>query len=57
MELEQTKDNLKWVREVYFKYFPSHRMACTKAMVRRRAMMGVKTIPQPHQPHTSRKMG
>ena len=27
MELEQTKDNLKQAREVYFKYFPSQKMA------------------------------
>ena len=45
MELEQTKDNLNQAGEVYFKYFPLQRMACTKATVRR-AMMGVKTIAQ-----------
>ena len=56
-ENEQTKDNLKQAREVYFKYFPSQKMAHTKAMVRKRAMMGVKTSPQPHQPHTERKIG
>ena len=48
-ELEQTKDNLKWAREVYFKYFPLQKMACTKATVQKRVMMGVKAVPQPHQ--------
>ena len=32
-ELEQTKDNLKQAREVYFKYFPLQKMAHTKATV------------------------
>ena len=48
-ELEQTKNNLKQAREVYFKYFPSQKMACTKATVHKRTMMGAKTVPQPHQ--------
>ena len=26
-ELEKTQNNLKWVREVYFKYFPLQKMA------------------------------
>ena len=56
MELEQTKDILKWAREIYFKYLPSQRMAHTKATVRKRAMMGVKAILQPHQPQTGRKI-
>ena len=50
MELEQTKNNLKQAQEVYFKYFPLQRMACTKATVRKRAMVGIKTIPQSPQP-------
>ena len=49
-ELEQTKTNINWAREVYFKYFPSQKMAHTKAMVQKRVMLGVKTMPQPHQP-------
>ena len=41
-ELEKTQNNLKWVREVYFKYFPPlQKMACTRATVRKRAMMGM----------------
>ena len=33
MEIEQTQKNLLQAREVYFKYFPSHRMACTKSSI------------------------
>ena len=32
---------MKKAREVYFKYFPSQRMADTKATVLNRAMMGM----------------
>ena len=56
-ELEKTQNNLKWAREVYFKYFPSQKIAHTKATVRKRAIMGVKTTPQPHQPNTGQKGG
>ena len=56
-DIEQTKGNLRWAREVNFKYFPSQRMAYTKATIRKRAMMGIKTIPQPHQPWTRGKIG
>ena len=35
------QNNLNKAREIYFKYFPSQRMARTKATVRRKAMMGV----------------
>ena len=46
-EFEKTQNNLKRAREVYFKYFPSQKMACTKATVRKRAMLGMKMVPQP----------
>ena len=46
-KLEQTKDNLKGAKEVYFKYFPSQKMAQTKATVMKRASEGIKTLPQP----------
>ena len=36
-------------REVYFKYFTSQRMAHTKAMVKQRAAIRIKTIPGPPQ--------
>ena len=49
MEIEQTKSNLMGAREVYFKYFPSQRMAHTKATVKQREVVGIKTIPQPPQ--------
>ena len=49
-ELKKTQNNLKWAREVYFKHFPLQKMACTKASVRKRAMIEAKTMPQPHQP-------
>ena len=42
-------------REVYFKYFPSQRMAHTKAIIKRRAVVGIKTIPQPLQPRPRRE--
>ena len=44
-----------WAREVYFKYFPSQRMACTKATMKRRAVVGIKTIYQPPQLQPGRK--
>ena len=37
--------NIKNAREVYFKYSSSQRMACTKAMVRKRAAEGTKMVP------------
>ena len=40
MELEQTKDNLKWAREVHFKYFPLQKMAHTKATVQKKGNDG-----------------
>ena len=46
-EFEKMQSNLKRAKEVYFKYFPSQRMACMKATVRRRTMMGMKTVPHP----------
>ena len=47
MEIKQTKSNLMQAREVYFKFFPSQRIACTKATVKQRAVIGIKTIPLP----------
>ena len=47
-ELEKTQHNLKQAREVYFKYFPSQKMAHTKATIRKRVMMGIRTVPQSH---------
>ena len=35
-----------WAQDAYFKYFPSEKMAHMKATVRKRAMMGIKTLPQ-----------
>ena len=46
MEIEQMRINLKNAREVYFKYFSSQRMACTKATVRKRTAEGAKTVLQ-----------
>ena len=46
-EFEKMQNNLQRAREVYFKYFPSQGMAHTKATVRKRAMMGMKMVPQP----------
>ena len=48
-ELEKMQSNLKRAREVYFKYFPSQKIAHMKATMRKRAMMGVKTVPQLQQ--------
>ena len=47
MGIEQTQINLKNAREIYFQYLLSQKMAHTKAMVRRRAEVGAKTIPNP----------
>ena len=33
MEIEQMRINLRNAREVYFKYFSSQKMACTKTSV------------------------
>ena len=52
-KFEKSQNNLKQGREVYFKYFPSQKIACTKATIRKRALMGIKTVPQPHHPRTS----
>ena len=56
MEPEQTKDNSKWAREVYFKYFPWQKMAQTKATVQKGATAGIKTLPQPPK-HPEKKNG
>ena len=58
MELERMQNNLKNAREVYFKYFSSQTLAGTKAMVCKRAMMGITVMP-PSQTDkgVSRKMG
>ena len=53
--LEKTQNNLNQASEVYFKYFPLQKMAHTKATVRKGVMMGMKTVPQPHQPRKGRK--
>ena len=45
MEIEQTRKNLMQTWEVSFKYFSSQKMAVIKAMVRRRAEAGAKTVP------------
>ena len=44
-EFEKMWNNLKRAREVYFKYFPSQRMAHMKAIIWKRAMMGMTVIP------------
>ena len=49
MKIEQTKNNPMQAQDTYFKYFPSQKMAHTKATVRKRAMMGIKTLLQPLQ--------
>ena len=54
-EHEQTKTNIKQAREVYFKGFPLQKMAHTKTTVQKRVMMGVMTMPQPHQPRMDQK--
>ena len=47
IEIEQTWKNLMKARNIYFKYFPSQKMAHTKGTVKRKAVVGIKTIPQP----------
>ena len=44
-EFEKMQNNLKRAREVYFKYFPSQRMACMKATIQKRAMMEMTIMP------------
>ena len=56
IKIEQTKSNLMWAREVYFKYFPSQRMAHTKPTVKQRAVVGIKAIPWPPQLPPGQKM-
>ena len=56
MELEQTKHNLKQASEAYFKYFPSQKMAQTKATIRKRVTAGIKTLPKPSK-HPGKKIG
>ena len=41
IELEPIQNNLNKAVEIYFKYFPSQRMARTKATVRQKSMMGM----------------
>ena len=41
IKFEQKQNQLSKAREIYFKYFPSQRMARTKGTVRQKAMMGV----------------
>ena len=60
MEIEQTQQNLMQAREVYFKYFPSQRMACTKFSVQQRVMEDGKVlVPPPSlgQPSTQSQSG
>ena len=44
-KLDRMQNNLKKAKEVYFKYFSSQGMACTKATVYERAMMGMPVMP------------
>ena len=60
MDIEQTWENLVKARYVYFKYFPSQRMAQTKSSVQRRAIEGGKVIiplPSLGQPTDQSKSG
>ena len=41
IKFEQKQNQLSKAREIYFKYFPSQRMARMKATVRQKAMMGI----------------
>ena len=50
MEIEQTRKNLMQAQKVYFKYFSSQKMACTKVTMRRRVEAGAKTIPNSQPP-------
>ena len=54
-ELEKTQNKLKWAREIYFKFFLSQKMAHTKATIRKRVMMGIKTVPPSHPPRMGKK--
>ena len=54
-ELEKTQNKLKQARKIYFKYFPLQKMACTKSTIRKRAMMGIKTVPQSLPPRIGKK--
>ena len=42
--LNEKKNKLSKVREIYFKYFLSHKVVRTKATVRKRAMMGLPPV-------------
>ena len=44
-ELERMQKNLEKAREVDFKYFSLQKMACTKATIQKRVMMGMPVIP------------
>ena len=44
-EFEKTQNNMKRARKVYFKYFPSQRMAHMKASIQKRAMIGMTVMP------------
>ena len=57
---EQTKfkkirNNQKRARGVYFKYFPSQKMVCTKVTIRKRVMMGIKQCPNHNRKESIRK--
>ena len=41
LRFEQKQNQLSKAREIYFKYFPSQRMARMKATVRQKPMMGM----------------
>ena len=57
-QLERMKNNLKRAGEVYFKYFSLQRMACTKATIYKRAMMGMSVMPPSHSKKVvTKKMG
>ena len=57
-ELEGMQNNLEKIREIYFKYFSSQRMACTKATVQKRVII---SMPVMHSLHSekgvAKKMG
>ena len=56
-KLERTLDNLKKAKGIYFKYFSSQKMACTKATVRKRAMMDMPLIPSSWEKAIIKKSG
>ena len=56
LEIAQTRKNLMQAQKVYFKYLSSQRMAHTKTFVRRRAVNGGKSIPQPQPPYSCTTM-